>query len=507
MSDIGGEHIPKVFISYSHDTPAHKKWVGEFASKLVDKRIDVFLDQWDLSPGDDIIKFMEKSVTEADRVLMICSEPYVRKADDGQGGVGYEAMIVTGELVRNLGTSKFIPVARQSNSEVVLPKSVSTRFYINLGEDQNYEEQFELLIRELHNEPAIKKPPLGKNPFAKQPSGEESPITIPPDSSIPDLIELKYNTKEIYKTALELARQGDIVAWRKIIRQAKTPISAHMVAWRSKYDNKPHHQQEQLYEAADDGISGYSNLFVIALAGIESGREKFNNQISLLDEILYPKGWNQSGSTVLVFFPLTVAFIYQALHGAMCIQTDQLPTALKLAQTKIELPLNREKKILFQTEDIIGWPESLGKNSEMAWNYLINLSQKLEWIKDLFGEEDEYKSSVCAYYIALNILEFVDTIHSGNEKIIEEEDENVWPYVPPTFITLDREIQRKAYRLLLNDTEQLKDIWHSLNITDQRVKDLWPKWIKIVARWHRSSNRMGFRQEIIHRDLMNDLGL
>jgi hypothetical protein len=506
MTD-SSEHIPKIFVSYSHDTPAHKKWVGEFASQLVDNKIDVLFDQWDLSPGDDIIKFMEKSVSEADRVLMICSEAYVRKADDGQGGVGYEAMIVTGELVRNLGTSKFIPVVRQNNSEVVLPKSVSTRFYINLSEGQNYDDQFELLLRELHNEPAIKKPPLGKNPFAKQPSGEESPIAISSESSIPDLFELKDDAKEIYKTALELARQGDIVAWRKIIRQAKSPIPPYLIAWRSKYDNKALHGQDKLYEAVDDGLTVYSNLFVIALAGIESGREKFNNQISLLDEILYPKSWNKSGSTVLVFFPLTVAFIYQALHGAMCIQTDQLLTAVSLAKTKIDLPLNREKKILYQAAEIIGWPESLGENSTMAWNYLMNLSQKWEWIKDLFGDKDEYKSYVCAYYMALNVLEFVDTIHSGQEKTIEEENENVWPNVPPCFIALDREIQRKAYRLLLNDTKQLKDIWHSLKISDQKVKDLWPKWIKIVARWHRSTNRMGFRQEIIHQDLMDDLGI
>ncbi|MCK4794130.1 MAG: toll/interleukin-1 receptor domain-containing protein [Desulfobacteraceae bacterium] len=500
------EHIPKVFVSYSHDTPAHKKWVGEFASKLVDNQIDVFFDQWDLSPGDDIIKFMEKSVAEADRVLMICSEAYVRKADDGQGGVGYEAMIVTGELVRDLGTSKFIPVVRQNNNEVVLPKSVSTRFYINLSEGENFDEQFELLLRELHNEPAIKKPPLGKNPFAKQPSGDESPISISPDSSIPDLIELKDDAKEIYKTALELARQGDIVAWRKIIRQAKTPISSHLIAWRSKYDNNYPREQDGLYKAIDDGISVYSNLFVIALAGIESGREKFNNQISLLDDILYPKQWNQSGSTVLVFFPLTVAYIYQALHGAMCIQTDQLLTAVNLAKTKIELPLQRGRKILYQTAEIIGWPETLGGNSTRAWNYLMNLSKRWEWIKELFGDEDEYKTSVCAYYMALNVVEFVDTIHSGQEERLAEENENVWPYVPPCFLTLEREIQRKAYQLLLNDPKQLKEVWRSLKISDQKIKELWPKWIKLVAKWHFSTVRAGFRQEIIYRDLMDDLG-
>ncbi len=49
--------IPKVFVSYSHDGSKHRQWVGWFASKLVEKGVDVIFDQWDLGPGDDIPKF------------------------------------------------------------------------------------------------------------------------------------------------------------------------------------------------------------------------------------------------------------------------------------------------------------------------------------------------------------------------------------------------------------------------------------------------------------------
>jgi hypothetical protein len=153
METSDEKKIPKVFVSYSHDSPAHTKWVADFSSKLVEKGIDVLFDQWDLRPGDDVPKFMEKSVSDADRVLMICTETYVRKADEGQGGVGYEAMIVTGELIRDLGTSKFIPIIRQSSSTPVLPKSVSTRLYVDLSSAKNVEEQFGRLLRELHEVP------------------------------------------------------------------------------------------------------------------------------------------------------------------------------------------------------------------------------------------------------------------------------------------------------------------------------------------------------------------
>ena len=74
MANQEEEKVPNIFISYSHDSPEHKKWTAKFASELVDNGVDVILDQWDLVFGDDIPKFMEKSVSEADRVLMICTE-------------------------------------------------------------------------------------------------------------------------------------------------------------------------------------------------------------------------------------------------------------------------------------------------------------------------------------------------------------------------------------------------------------------------------------------------
>jgi len=94
---------PSVFISYSHDSHEHRRWVADLASKLMNNGVDVILDQWDLGLGDDAIKFMEHGVTKAKRVLMICTAPYVRKVNDGQGGAGYEGMIVTGELVQTWG--------------------------------------------------------------------------------------------------------------------------------------------------------------------------------------------------------------------------------------------------------------------------------------------------------------------------------------------------------------------------------------------------------------------
>ena len=76
---------PKVFISYSHDSDAHKAWVLGLATGLRNGGVNVVLDQWDLALGEDISMFMQKGISESDRVLMICSESYVAKAEEGIG--------------------------------------------------------------------------------------------------------------------------------------------------------------------------------------------------------------------------------------------------------------------------------------------------------------------------------------------------------------------------------------------------------------------------------------
>jgi hypothetical protein len=166
---------PTVFLSYSHDSREHKQWVAQLAASLLEKGIQVIFDQWDLEPGDDVPKFMERAVKQADRVLMVCNEPYVRKANDGKGGVGYEAMIVTGELVKDLGTRKFVPIVRQGGDSVV-PDCVSTRLYIDFSQDGDFDESLELLVKTIHQVVAATKPPLGPSPYTSMAS--PSPVTL-----------------------------------------------------------------------------------------------------------------------------------------------------------------------------------------------------------------------------------------------------------------------------------------------------------------------------------------
>jgi hypothetical protein len=157
---------PKVFISYSHDSDEHKAWVAKLATDLRSNGVDVILDQWDLALGQDISLFMQRGLASSDRIIMVCSEEYVKKADGGTGGVGYERLVITSEVVQNIDTKKFIPVVRGNSSSLKVPRFMGPRLYADFTRDEDYPIKLAEILREIHNAPALSKPPLGPNPFS-----------------------------------------------------------------------------------------------------------------------------------------------------------------------------------------------------------------------------------------------------------------------------------------------------------------------------------------------------
>lgn len=169
---------PKVFISYSHETPEHKRWVAALATDLRGLGVDVTLDEWDMAPGQDIAAFMEQSVTSADRVILVCTSEYVIRANTGAGGVGYEKLIVSAELIGRIDSKKFVPVVRQASSPRTLPTYMGARFYIDFSDDSKYKERLDELARELHGVRSQSKPPLGVNPYASVAPLLDSPARL-----------------------------------------------------------------------------------------------------------------------------------------------------------------------------------------------------------------------------------------------------------------------------------------------------------------------------------------
>ncbi|MGO9516605.1 MAG: TIR domain-containing protein, partial [Candidatus Korobacteraceae bacterium] len=156
---------PIAFMSYSWETKEHEDWVLALATRLTETGgVNVILDKWHLRMGMDKTLFMEKAVAESDFVLIICTPTYAQKANERRGGVGYEAMIITGELAQDIQQTRFIPVLREGEwDKTSMPRWLSTRTGADLRGTPYDARQYDMLVREFHRE-YLKPPAAGPKP-------------------------------------------------------------------------------------------------------------------------------------------------------------------------------------------------------------------------------------------------------------------------------------------------------------------------------------------------------
>ena len=139
-------NVPKVFISYSWESKEHSDWVNSLADKLLADGIEAIIDNYDVSPGDRLPKFMESSIKDSDYVIIICTEEYKRKANNREKGVGYESHIISAELYNNHNDRKFIPIIRQGDFNTAVPTYLDGKLAIDLRGNPFNETSYKDLI-------------------------------------------------------------------------------------------------------------------------------------------------------------------------------------------------------------------------------------------------------------------------------------------------------------------------------------------------------------------------
>ena len=71
----------RVFVSYSHDSPAHAERVLVLADRLRHDGVDARLDQYEPSPTQGWPRWMVDEIAAADFVLVVCTATYRRRFD------------------------------------------------------------------------------------------------------------------------------------------------------------------------------------------------------------------------------------------------------------------------------------------------------------------------------------------------------------------------------------------------------------------------------------------
>jgi hypothetical protein len=164
---MSGEQTERVFVSYSHDSPAHAKRVLDLADRLRSEGVDAWIDQYESSPAEGWPRWLHRQIEAAAFVLVICTETYRRRFDGedepGTGrGATWEGLLASQMLDQKSGQNdRLIPVLFEGDDEVVPASLLShTRYPLPAGYDDLY--------RRLTHQPKVVPPKLG--PQRKLPS-------------------------------------------------------------------------------------------------------------------------------------------------------------------------------------------------------------------------------------------------------------------------------------------------------------------------------------------------
>ena len=121
---------PRVFISYSHDSPAHQDHVLELADRLRSEGVDAKIDQYVQSPPRGWPAWCESEIAKADFVLMVCTETYLRRVNgEEEPGTGYgvlwESRLIRQHLYdQGAESKKLVPVLFADGSSAHVPQVV-----------------------------------------------------------------------------------------------------------------------------------------------------------------------------------------------------------------------------------------------------------------------------------------------------------------------------------------------------------------------------------------------
>lgn len=138
---------PRVFISYTGTNKDNASWVKELAEALLRNGVDARLDVFHLKPGYDMPQWMTNEVIMADKVLLVCDGFYMEKADFRKGGVGWETMIIQGDmLAQGSNMQKYIAIIREDKVDKALPIYLKSKYAFNWGKSPDIDSEH---LREL----------------------------------------------------------------------------------------------------------------------------------------------------------------------------------------------------------------------------------------------------------------------------------------------------------------------------------------------------------------------
>jgi len=152
--------MPKVFISYSHDSQELEEKVKNLADTLIQYGVQTEIDQYTLNPIQGWPQYMLENILSSDYILCVCTETYKKRFENNEKiGVGlgakFEGKYITQILYSEEYNKKVLPILFTNDCAIPLVLQPYTHYKL-------YEKgEFEKLYRYITGQLLIERPSLG----------------------------------------------------------------------------------------------------------------------------------------------------------------------------------------------------------------------------------------------------------------------------------------------------------------------------------------------------------
>jgi hypothetical protein len=352
---------------------------------------------------------------------------------------------------RERSRARVIPVLRQSSRPRVLPRFVGSRIYVDLSEDAN-DEQYERLLRALHDAPKYRRPERGPNPFTQPAVGRTAPET----------------------------RVENVPELRRRLRTTLATGAVNLASRRPQFPHLAGTTPEQRHDELLSVIATYAEYLQTLMRASQQRALTVSLAAEEIEHIITPQGWSLSGPKRVVEFPYSVGWAAHRLMGAALLAQGMAAEAVALVNEKVAVSVGNRCPLL-NIGRLMGWPVYGGYSNE-AWESSRAFPTYFPWLTEAFGDRGEYWGAMVAHAISVSYAEFIWRVQNGPNFDIIRRDREHAPRVPLYFWVEDADVQRRAFRLVIRDAARL-GAGLAILARIPNLRERWSQWIAYQQSW------------------------
>ncbi|HHT9124617.1 MAG TPA: SIR2 family protein [Candidatus Brocadiia bacterium] len=267
----------------------------------------------------------------------------------------------------------------------------------------------------------------------------------------------------------QFIKENDEVGfWEEVKKQLKEVSKSWQEIYKKIQNERMDKKIKDDLKRAQDGVKELEihtdKILGIGLVLVEyEKKENFKNFLRVFQE-LYEMYNNMSVNWQDCFTDILFAIIHNVFYtlGALALRDERFEIIKELLSYRIrDRKIGKYESILVQPW--MFYPISFGEKTDKAFEYLINMFNNKEFLKEYFRSKDKFSCALCEFNCLLNIYERVKNLKSSGRYCIYPMFIGVFPYVG------------KVFEDRLKDNEFLRNIAEEIcGVKIETFKKNWP---------------------------------